>query len=79
MLSEYFRAALGLAQYERLEDGTWAGTIPGFAGLLGSGGNRDSCEQDLASALEDWTLLGLQLGHPLPVVGDLDLNLQQAA
>lgn len=79
MLSEYFRAALGHAQYDRLEDGTWVGTIPGFHGLLGSGDSQESCEKDLASALEDWTLLGLQLGHPLPVVGTLDLNLQQAA
>jgi len=28
--------------------------------------------------LEDWVLLGLKLGHPLPVVAGLDLNQEPA-
>jgi hypothetical protein len=28
----------------------------------------------LRSVFEDWLLLGLKLGHPLPVIGEIDLN-----
>jgi len=32
------------------------------------------CEDGLRSTLEEWILLGLKLGHALPVVGHIDLN-----
>jgi hypothetical protein len=32
------------------------------------------CEDELRSALEDWILVGLKLGHTLPVVEGIDLN-----
>ncbi len=38
----------------------------------------DYVSQALASAvydkLEDWILVGLKLGHSLPVIGDVDLS-----
>jgi hypothetical protein len=35
-----------------------------------------ACEEELRSTLEDWILVGLQLGHALPVLADIDLNRQ---
>jgi hypothetical protein len=32
------------------------------------------CEEELRSTLEDWILVGLKLGHPLPVIAGIDLN-----
>jgi hypothetical protein len=32
------------------------------------------CEDELRSTLEDWILIGLKLGHPLPVIEGIDLN-----
>jgi len=32
------------------------------------------CERKLRSTLEDWILVGLRLGHKLPVLGGIDLN-----
>jgi hypothetical protein len=32
------------------------------------------CEDALRSTLEDWILVGLKLGHPLPVLAGIDLN-----
>lgn len=40
-------------------------------------GFRPSLEE-LRSTLEDWLLLGLQLGHELPVIDGLDLNRKPA-
>jgi hypothetical protein len=32
------------------------------------------CEDELRSTLEEWILLGLKLGHYLPVIDNIDLN-----
>jgi hypothetical protein len=32
------------------------------------------CQEELRSTLEDWVLLGLKLGHRLPVLAGIDLN-----
>ncbi|HUM67717.1 MAG TPA: type II toxin-antitoxin system HicB family antitoxin, partial [Chloroflexota bacterium] len=33
---------------------------------------------ELRSVLEDWLLVGLKLGHPLPVLAGIDLNQEPA-
>ena len=35
---------------------------------------RDVLEAELRSTLEDWILVGLRLGHKLPVLAGIDLN-----
>jgi hypothetical protein len=36
------------------------------------------CEDELHSTLEDWILVGLKLGRPLPVIEGIDLNREPA-
>ena len=68
---------MGRARYELLgEGGGFYGEIPGFEGLLAQANTRESCRDELVSVLEDWVLLGLQLGDQLPVIKGLDLNPQ---
>jgi hypothetical protein len=38
------------------------------------GGTLRECENELRSVLEDWILVGLKLGHKLPVLASIDLN-----
>jgi len=66
--------AMAQATYDKLEDGTFAGRIPSCRGVVAFGTTLRECEDDLRSTLEDWILLGLKLGHALPVIGDIDLN-----
>ena len=73
-LSAYIEAALELARYDKLEDGTFAGEIPKLNGIAAFGKTLRECENELRSVLEDWILLGLKLGHKLPVVTGIDLN-----
>ncbi|MGH8498367.1 MAG: hypothetical protein ACRERV_06130 [Methylococcales bacterium] len=40
-------------------------------GLIAFGGTLRQCPNELHSTLEDWILVGLQLGHALPVVDDI--------
>jgi len=74
ILTEYVQEALEQAVYDKLEDQTFAGSIPGCPGVVAFAPALHRCEQELRSTLEDWILLGLKLGHPLPVIGDIDLN-----
>ncbi len=74
VLSDYLTAALELADYQRLSDGTYSGRIPACTGVVAFGATLTDCQWELRSTLEDWLLLGLKLGHQLPVVGAIDLN-----
>jgi predicted RNase H-like HicB family nuclease len=74
ILSTYIEQALAQAQYDKLEDGTFAGRIPACKGVIAFGSTLVECEEQLRSTLEDWILVGIKLGHPLPVIAGLDLN-----
>ena len=74
VLSDYVDRALGLATYEKLDDGSYAGRIPSCKGVIAFAGTLRACEEELRSTLEDWILVGLKLKHPLPVIAGIDLN-----
>ncbi len=74
ILTDYVNQALVHAVYDKLEDGTFAGRIPLCKGVMAFGTTLHECEDELHSTLEDWLLVGLKLGHPLPVIAGIDLN-----
>ena len=74
VLSDYVENAMAHASYEKLEDGSYAGRIPSCKGVVAFGVSLRKCEEELRSTLEDWILVGLKLGHRLPVIGGVDLN-----
>jgi predicted RNase H-like HicB family nuclease len=78
ILSEYIERALARAEYDKLEDGSFAGRIPECTGVVSFGATLRECEAELRSVLEDWVWLGLKLGHELPVIDDIDLNREPA-
>ncbi len=78
ILSEYIDRALARAEYDKLEDGTFAGRIGVCMGVVSFGATLRECESELRSTLEDWLWLGLKLGHELPVIDDIDLNREPA-
>ena len=73
MLIIYIQNAMRLAKYEILEDGQYYGEIPGFQGVWAQAENLEACREELQSALEDWLILGLRMGHKLPVVAGIQL------
>ena len=74
ILTDYIEKALSLATYDKLADGTFAGRIPPCKGVVAFGATLHDCQQELRSTLEDWVLLGLKLGHTLPLINGIDLN-----
>ncbi|MEY3869317.1 MAG: hypothetical protein RLZZ338_3208 [Cyanobacteriota bacterium] len=74
ILSQYIDTAMSQATYDKLEDGTFVGRMPGCKGVIAFASTLRECENQLHSTLEDWILLGLKLGHTLPVINNIDLN-----
>ena len=74
ILSDYLENALTQAEYDKLEDGTFFGRIPSCKGVVAFAATLRNCEEELRSVLEDWVLVGLKLGHSLPVLNSIDLN-----
>ena len=74
MLTDYIRRAMSKAHYELMENGHYFGNIPGCDGVWAQGKTLESCRDTLQSTLEDWLLLGLQLGHKLPIIAGINLN-----
>jgi predicted RNase H-like HicB family nuclease len=74
ILSDYVGEAMAQATYDKLEDGSFSGRIPLCPGVVAFGRSLRECETELRAVLEGWILLGLKLGHSLPVIAGIDLN-----
>src|SRR5208282_3675123 len=70
----YIEAALELALYDKLEDGSFAGEIPKLKGVAAFGNSLREWEGELRPTPEDWILAGRRLEHKLPVLAGIDLN-----
>lgn len=68
ILSEYLDRAMAQAEYDKLEEGTFSGRIASCKGVIAFGATLKECEAELRSTLEDWLLVGVKLGHSLPVI-----------
>ncbi len=76
VLTDHVNQLMAHAVYDKLEDSTFAGKIPQCQSVVAFGKTLRECEDELRSALEDWILLGLKLGHTLPVIAGFDLNME---
>ncbi len=74
ILSNYIETAMAEARYDKLEDDTFVGRIPSCKGVIAFDATLRECETELRSTLEDWIFVGLKLGHPFPVIANIDLN-----
>ena len=78
LISDYIRAAMALATYKHLDDGSVAGRIPPCPGVITFAETEDRCQIELQSVLEEWVWLGLKHGHPIPVIGGINLSEEPA-
>ena len=78
MLTNYIRTAMHKAIYELLEDETFYSEIPEFPGVWANAATLEACREDLQDALEGWIILGLRLGHTLPILhGEIIYNWEE--
>ncbi len=75
MLTEYLGAAMYQATYDLLPEGEgYYGEIAALPGVWANASTLELCREELRHALEGWVVLGLRLGHTLPVLDGIDLN-----
>ena len=77
MLTEYISQAMREAHYEILEDESFYGEIPGFQGVYANADSLEACRAELQEVLEGWIVLGLRLGHTLPEVQGVRLEMMR--
>jgi predicted RNase H-like HicB family nuclease len=74
ILTDYIESLMGRAEYDKIEDGSISGIIPDCKGVISFGHTLKECQDELRSTLEEWILIGIKLGHALPVVGQINLE-----
>jgi len=62
------------ATYKMLEDGTFFGEIPSCPGVWANEKTLEMCRNVLREVLEEWLILKLRDGDPLPSIGGISLN-----
>ena len=77
MLVEHVQGALEKAEYKKLEDGTWFAEIPNFEGVWANGKTVEECRKELMEVLEEWLVLKLRDGDPIPVVKGIEINIKK--
>jgi predicted RNase H-like HicB family nuclease len=78
MLTRYINEAMKRARYRTLEDGTSFGQIPGLAGVWANEATVDECRHVLQEVLEEWLVLKIRDGDPIPRLGRVSLSLKAA-
>lgn len=74
LLAEYIEIAMRDADFMVFcEDGTCYGEIFGFEGVWANADTLEECRQELREVLEGWIVLGIELGHPIPVLPGIEL------
>ena len=79
MLTSYIEAAMRKSHYAILagEEG-YFGRIDGLQGVWANAEAIEGCREELKGVLEEWLLLGLRLGHELPAIHGIELNVKAA-
>jgi predicted RNase H-like HicB family nuclease len=80
MIQQYLQAAMAQARFKTIENPEPVfGEIPQCPGVWAIGETEDECRQILAEALEDWVLLGIRLGHSLPEIDGIRIEIPETS
>ena len=80
MLTAYINAAMHNAHYDILEEGEgYIGKISGLKGVWANADTLEACREELREVLEEWIILGLKMGHHIPIIDGIELNIEKVA
>jgi len=78
MLTAYINAAMKKAIYEILPDNEgYFGKIEGLQGIWANAETLEACREELKEVLEEWILLSIKMGHTIPIIDGIDLNVKE--
>jgi len=78
MIRQYVEEALKSARYDKLEDGTFYGEVPRLRGVLATGDTLEECRSQLAEVVEEWVLIRVAKGLPVPPLGKVEVKVKKA-
>lgn len=78
MIRQYVEEALKNARYDKLEDGTFYGEVPRLRGVLATGETLEGCRNQLAEVVEEWVLVRVAKGLPVPPLGKIEVKVKKA-
>lgn len=76
MLTSYIAAAMAKARYKIIDDGSYFGEIPGLPGIWADAKSLEACRAELQGVLEDWLIVKLRDGDPIPRIGRVQLAIR---
>jgi len=79
MIFEYCQKAVEKAEYKKLDDNTWFAEIPTLRGVWANGKTVEECRKELITVLEEWIILKLRDGDPLPEIDGITVQIKEAA
>jgi len=74
LCQRYITAAIENADYQKLKDKSYSGTIPDCPGVVAFGQTLVECQRELVSVLRDWLLIKRRRSASIPVINGIDLN-----
>ena len=79
MFAEYIQAALERAAYKTLEgeEEPIFVSVPELPGAWATGKTVEEARKSLIGVIEEWILLGVRLGHPIPSIGGHTISYPQ--
>ncbi len=80
MLTEYICEAMKKAHYEILTDGEgYFGRIEALPGVWANAPTLEACRDELQEVLEEWIIVGLRKGHPIPPMESVNVDVNEVA
>ena len=71
MITDYIEAAIAEAKYEIIEDEEpFYGEVPSLVGVWATGKTLEECRKNLAEVIDDWIIVRLKKGLPIPPIGE---------
>ena len=79
MITHYVDRALARARYQLLPDGTFAATVRGLRGVVATADTLEGCRRDLAEVVEEWLLVRVARGLPVPSIDGATVRVRRAS
>ena len=79
MIRRYVEAALRVARYDKLEDGSFYGEVPRLRGVLVTAASLEACRDQLAEVVEEWVLVRVARGLRVPPMAGIEVRVKRAS
>jgi len=79
MISKYIDEALHRAEYTVVDGNEFCATVTGLPGVIATGRGLEACRNQLAEVVEEWVLVRVSRGLPVPRLGTIRVQVKRAS